>query len=78
MVLGHIQRSKDARVFRQVLHLAGAPDRIQSHLLLVPIDCTQAPQRIVQPVAFEDRGERQRLVVGLCFAEVTQQFGPAI
>jgi hypothetical protein len=75
--LGYIQRSERARVGHQVLHLSSAPDCIQAHLALVPINGTQAPQRVVQAVAFENRAERQRLVVGLRFAEVAQQFGPA-
>jgi hypothetical protein len=45
--LGHIQRGRTAWVFHQVLHLSSAPNRIHPHLALVPIDGTQAPQRIV-------------------------------
>jgi hypothetical protein len=76
--LGHIQRSKAAWVFYQVLHLPCTPDGIQTHLLFVAIDCTQAPEGVVQTVRLENRGERQRLVVGLCFVEMRQQLAPSV
>jgi hypothetical protein len=66
--LGHIQRSERARVGHQVLHLSSAPDCIQAHLALVAVHGAQAPQRVVQAVAFENRAERQRLIIGLLFA----------
>jgi hypothetical protein len=76
--LGHIQRGQRAWIGYQVLHPSSAPDRIQAHLTLVPIDGTQAPERVGQAVAVENRTNRQRLVVGLRLAEVAQQPCPAV
>jgi hypothetical protein len=45
--LGHIQRGQRAWVGNKVLHLSSAPDRIQSHLALMAVHSTQAPQSVV-------------------------------
>jgi hypothetical protein len=76
--LGHIQRGQRAWVGHKVLHLSSAPDRIQSHLAPVTVHGTQAPERVVQPVAVKNRAERQRLVISLRFAQMPQQLGPAV
>jgi hypothetical protein len=76
--LGHIKRGQTALVRHQVLHLPRAPHGIQPRLAVDAGAGAQAPQRIVQPVAVEDRRQRQRFVIGLRFVEVTQQLGPAV
>jgi hypothetical protein len=37
----------------------------------------QAPQRIIQTIAFKDRQQRQRFIVGLGLAQVLEQLSPA-
>jgi hypothetical protein len=78
MTLGHIQRGQRALVGHQVLHLSGTPHGVQPNLTLVTAHGAETPQRVVQSVAVEDRAERQRLVIGLRFAEVAQQLRPAV
>jgi hypothetical protein len=68
--LGHIQRGKAARVDHKVLHLSSAPDQVQPQLTLVPIDGAQAPDRVVQAVAFENGQQADGLVIGLRLAQM--------
>lgn len=62
----------DSRIIVEVLHLPRAPDGIQSPPFGFTRHSARAPERIVEPVAVQDRSERQRLIIGLSFAEVGQ------
>jgi hypothetical protein len=69
--LRYIQRSQRARVRHQVLYLSGAPDCVEACLTVDAFAGAQAPQRVVQAVAVENRRQRQWLVIGLRLAKVT-------
>jgi hypothetical protein len=55
VTLGNVQRGNRTRVGHQMLDLPRAPDGIQPEFAVVSRDGAQAPERIVQAVAVEDR-----------------------
>ena len=76
--LGDIDRSNRVRISHQVLHLPCTPHRVKPDLAIMAFDRTQAPQRIVEPVAVENRDDSHRLIVGFRLAEMPQKFRPAV
>jgi hypothetical protein len=61
-----------------MLNPTRAPDHIQSDFSVVTINCTQAPQCVVEAIQLKDCDYRQLLIVRLGLAEMTQQLAPAI
>jgi hypothetical protein len=51
-----------------MLNLTSAPHGVKPHLAVPAGNGAQAPQRVLNAVAVQDSGQRQRLVIGLCFA----------
>jgi hypothetical protein len=74
----HIERGETARICHQVPHrlgkIHGAVTPQAGMLRLSPA----APQRVVETIDAQYFGVGKRLIVGLCFAESTQQGFPSM
>ena len=79
MPRSYIQGHNAALFGHQVLHLSSAPDSIQPHDARLASHGAQAPQRIIETVAVQDRAQVQRLVVRGGLAQGTQELAqPAV